>query len=101
MKANNVLYVGGIEALKKDIYANLKYEYEDNVRDLVFILFDKKLKMKEVRLCELTPKYMRLKEKCKKGNYCKDYIHSIRQTKKKWTSKEKGYHVAIFSIQIH
>lgn len=99
LKLNNISYVGGVDSLKKDIYTNLKYEYEDNIRTLVFIFFDTKLNIKEIRFCELTPNHFY----AKKGytEYYKDYIRSIKKTKKKWSSKGDGCQVAMFSIHIH
>ena len=99
LKLNNISYAGGVDSLRKDIYTNLKYEHEENIRTLVFILFDKKINIIEIRFCELTPDYFHVNEGHR--TYYNDYIRSIKKTKKKWSSKGLGYQVAMFSLHIH
>ena len=57
LKVNEVAFDGGFDVLRTTIYAHLKYEHEENIRIIVFILFDKKLNIDEVRLCELVPNH--------------------------------------------
>ena len=60
LKLNEVAFEGGLDALRETIYAHLKYEHEDNIRIIVFILFDRKLHIDEVRLCELVPNHVHI-----------------------------------------
>lgn len=101
LKVNELAFDGGFDVLRTTIYAHLKYEHEENIRIIVFILFDKKLNIDEVRLCELVPNHAPQKGQQMDKAYYKDYIHSIRKTKKKWKSIEKGRQVAMFGIHVH
>ncbi len=100
LKLNEVTFEGGVEALRETIYAHLKYEHEDNIRLIVFILFDRKLNIDEVRLCELVPNHVQISSLHKRNGYYKDYIQSIRKTKNKWKTKERGRQVAMFGIHV-
>ena len=60
LKLNEVAFEGGLDALRETIYAHLKYEHEDNIRIIVFILFDRMLHIDEVRLCELVPNHVHI-----------------------------------------
>ncbi len=100
LKLNEVTFEGGIDALHETIYAHLKYEHEDNIRLIVFILFDRKLNIDEVRLCELVPNHAHISSRLIKHGYYKDYIRSIRKTKNKWKTKGRGHQIAMFGIHV-
>lgn len=100
LKLNEVAFEGGLDALRETIYAHLKYEHEENIRIIVFILFDRKLHIDEVRLCELVPNHVHISSHRMSCGYYKDYLRSIRKTKNKWKTKEKGRQVAMFGIHV-
>lgn len=83
LKLNEVAFEGGLDALRETIYAHLKYEHEDNIRIIVFILFDRKLHIDEVRLCELVPNHVHISSHRMRSGYYKDYLRSIRKNGKR------------------
>lgn len=94
---NTIFFNEGETSLKDFIYKNLEDEYECNVREIIVVCFNRKLKIKEVRIADIG--------ECEEPPNCKhkaDYKKAIRKTKGMWnkTKKQKKY-VYIFSMHIH
>ena len=78
-------------ALKDFIYKNLEDEYECNIREIIVVVFNKKLKIEDVRIADIG--------ECDEPLKCKhktDYIKAIRKTEE-CGIKQKKY-VYIFSM---
>jgi hypothetical protein len=94
---NGVIFEGGETSLKKMIYNSLQKDYECNIREVIVIFFNKNLKIKEVRMCNIGASDNHII--CEHN---KDYIRAIKKTKALWKKnvKEK-YYIYIFSMHIH
>lgn len=97
VRLNGVFFKGGETSLKKYIYNNIQNDYECNVREVIVILFNKNLKIKDVRIGNISV--------FNKHIICEhhsDYIRAIKKTKGMWERREKNkYYIYIFSIHIH
>ena len=75
LKTNEIKYDGGLDSLKQDIYRSLSQDHEDNERTIFFVLFDKKHRISEIRMCSLLNK-----EPITPLPYADDYIRAIAKT---------------------
>ena len=96
LKTNEIKYDGGLDSLKQDIYCSLTQDHEDNERTIFFVLFDRKHRISEIRMCSLLNK-----EPTTPLPYADDYIRAIAKTEKKWkTENHKNWYVAVFGLHV-
>ena len=93
---NGIYFKGGETSLKKFVYNNLQKDYECNIREVFVVFFNKNLKIKEVRMCNINTSDNHI--------FCehhKDYIRAIKKTKGLWKRNvEEKYYIYIFSMHI-
>ena len=95
IEKNSIFFSEGEDSLKSYIYNRVNKDYECNTRELIIVFFDSELRLKEIRMANISPL-------CRGCRHRRDYIRAVKQTKGMWKkNKKQDNYIYVFSIHVH